>query len=792
MTQLGSSSDDQGGDLDYTLHVRHVTRRSKLARVGESQPSSPPCDVNSGTDSDATICNVPHGKSKTSTSRGRPRTTTQYGVTPRYLSSGVDPEYTDQLIQQVAKMTQADTETPCDVNDLSHNAADDSDVYAASSVSSFLPAKVKVRLHHGGRTLETREEEIDSLFLGRGNALVCDKPSRLHDRHKSPKHTKRERRSHSGKRHSAPTPDSPAPLGHSTESAELSRVRRFMSKIIDDLHKEGKLEVPQQTVTEPCTRSRKDSGITPDHPCVPPTGSPKRPGLPPMTTDQLSPDQLYDGSRLGVLDLQAEVMSSAVEPDGALKEAITQIVYDTMKYYHSRHPEHCPPWDRPSDPEAIKHDLDCSFDSTAYDSGHGSSAYSEFNESFPDPLAEVATAADLAGDELPVNDLVANDLEEEPTKNIGLAEPIYETIPEVFPTSNIKLSCVPELRNDDLCDPLDNTYERITDLAEDMVPPDPPALPARNYPRSGRPRSGYKDKRGRVRDTPHYDDIVKDTDIVDMTSHHIYTVRDVLDSIARLAGDLPDDDEVEGTAEVIKPQTGPQVDRARTYPSSDSSRQDLGHRGVSGGSCPELHKHSLPREFNSSIEDPPRTSTPCQYGDSAETLRRSAPQDTRPAHFHMGSQGDLRVSEVHRTYPNSPESQCHSSHTDSRGPPVGHWVQHDHTRLECQHQSMPGNLWGPPQRHSVHYAVHDLLETPASNMTVSRPSSHYYSPPCPPVYSSSRDSLHSQYSEGSQQAVWSQAINATEGTLCWPRSGVWPAGLNVKGFNSRSEIQCLY
>ena len=124
----------------------------------------------------------------------------------------------------------------------------------------------------------------------------------------------------------------------------------------------------------------------------------------------------------------------------------------------------------------------------------------------------------------------------------GDEEPEYDSMDESLEDC---LSSVPPTSDfgSDFDAEHDDTYECIGDVPSLRPVVQPPPLPRRDYAVWVR-RQPVQHRKPPVR--PHIDDVVKDTDIVDRTSGHMYTVRDVLDNAERLFDDCPDlnDDEV--------------------------------------------------------------------------------------------------------------------------------------------------------------------------------------------------------------------------------------------------------
>lgn len=149
-------------------------------------------------------------------------------------------------------------------------------------------------------------------------------------------------------------------------------------------------------------------------------------------------------------------------------------------------------------------------------------------------------------------------------------ENIYETIPDELVYTgeqnhykNLGLNSAfsfynsSNKRNSICSDTTSHTYASIdaNSVTSDYECPEPPALPARNYRRMApiSPAQFTRKQQGQYQPKPktpikkqlHLDDIVKASDIVDMSGPHMYTVHDVLESFERLAGNLPDEPQVE-------------------------------------------------------------------------------------------------------------------------------------------------------------------------------------------------------------------------------------------------------
>lgn len=130
----------------------------------------------------------------------------------------------------------------------------------------------------------------------------------------------------------------------------------------------------------------------------------------------------------------------------------------------------------------------------------------------------------------------------------GSCENIYETIddiPDTLSETSLHTDCT------------DHTYDVIKDdcLSPELPSPVPPELPKRNIRHPLTTLSQYSNDYVTAK---HIDDIVKHSDIVDMNSYHMYTVRDVLDSVDRYAGHL-----MEHSKPAI-PTTGAQHDQLRS------------------------------------------------------------------------------------------------------------------------------------------------------------------------------------------------------------------------------------
>lgn len=154
----------------------------------------------------------------------------------------------------------------------------------------------------------------------------------------------------------------------------------------------------------------------------------------------------------------------------------------------------------------------------------------------------------------------------------GDNEPIYETIGDTDSCAALKGATCPEKEEEDEVSPADHTYARI----EETISLKPPALPDRlceynlferveneakmklESPKKAVDNSLYSrvDKCQHCSTCPnchpqqpaptknqrpvHPDDIVRKTDIVDMDAFHRYTVADVLESMERLADEIPE------------------------------------------------------------------------------------------------------------------------------------------------------------------------------------------------------------------------------------------------------------